>query len=472
MAFVLHAHLPWAKVADGELPLRWHGEAYRQVYAPLLDLLEQLPGDSGPWLTVSLSPSLLETWAQPDWPEALRRSIDEVSRGIALLGSAGLPDAPLEALRTELAAGHQRLAANQADPAKAFASEAAQYKVELWSSTATHALLPVMHAIPGAVRAQMTVAQRCFETRIGRQARGLWLPECGWSPDLLPALEAAGVPETVVDHTDDPDADFPAPQYCPTGLTVWPRQRGLSEAVWSARVGYPGHPAYREFHRDAADVFAHLNSDDASLLAAGLKCWSVTGKAEKDWYHPARATEQAKADADAFVERLERLAQKALAGRPPLVVLPFDAELFGHWWFEGPQWLSRVLERTHDRAGRLQATTPGAYRQCYGAAPAGHGPPPSSWGRGGDFRQWVNARTSWIYPPLTSLADTELRTAACALNSLHPQTDPESEAARHWLLAQASDWPFMLSNNVLPDLAEARLRHHFKEVESRVRPRR
>src|SRR5438874_1613776 len=221
-----------------------------------------------------------------------------------------------------------------------------------------------------------------------------------------------------------------------------------SGQVWSAFMGYPGDAHYREFHR----------KDDQS----GLRYWRVTsvhkGLSEKEQYSPGRAAERAREHASHFVSVVrEELAGPQTDGQDPLLAVTFDSELFGHWWFEGVDWLGLVLRElaTSDVAVAtaveyLDREPP---RERVALAEG-------SWGKNNDHSTWLNESTAWMWDELERLAG-EMR----ALDGTVSRDDPLRERAgrqamRELLLAQSSDWPFLVTTGQAADYAVERFRAH------------
>jgi 1,4-alpha-glucan branching enzyme len=235
--------------------------------------------------------------------------------------------------------------------------------------------------------------------------------------------------------------------------------------VWSARDGYPGQASYREFHRDLGwDLPAEeLESRGIGCpRPLGLKLHRVSGRQcrleDKQPYQPGEASATAVADARHYLRgRAEQLS--ALDGamqRPPLLVAPFDAELFGHWWFEGPQFLAGVFKQAHQCGVALitlrESLSRGDNLQlCQ--------PSPSSWGQGGYHNYWLNDSNAWVIPQWHRASRAMVERVNRGVASAADR-DLLNQAGRELLLAQSSDWSFILRAGTTTELARERIERH------------
>lgn len=410
VAVVLHAHLPWVRHARaGSVEERWFHDARWSCYPRLARLAERFP------LTISVSPPLLAMLADPILAsrfEAHRAALRDLGRRHGGAACEAF-DALLEA------AGVDVLRCLRGG------------RSELWTSAATHAYLPGWGARPHHVGAQLRVGAALFAAGMGRAPAGRWLPECAIDPLVEAHLEGAGA-TVVAAHAVPPGGAVRGP----SGVTLLPRDREATLRVWSRRDGYPGAGAYREFHRDLGHEEEVAPFDRGTMT--GLKPWAIDGAP----YRPSRARAQAEAHADDLVRHLARLARE---GRD--VVLAFDAELFGHWWFEGPWFLGALLERLE--AHRTLAPVPASALEARGAAQ----PISSSWGEGGDHRVWIGPATAswWRHLHRTAHALEALAGAAPA---------PTARAIVELLQLQASDWPFLVHARSAGDYPLRRLAFH------------
>lgn len=472
LSFLLHAHLPYGFSPGRQISLEqsWLYEAVTDCYLPLLSMLDRLPQRNHPWLTLSLSPTLLELWGHPEFRQSYRRHLKK-GRGI-IESEAGNPHHPLERRRLALEILKQwQAAGEQFDQingylAAAFTAQAKASKIELITTAATHAFLPAFQNDGRLRTLQIQNGIATFEGHTGIRPKGFWLPECAYYPGLEEDLAPHGIEYFCLEErglTDaEPTASFRQPMACPNDTLALSRDNRISQKVWSARSGYPGHPDYREFHRDGihdvdTDTCGEFALPDGGRLPFGLKYWRVTGGPEKQWYDPARAVEQAELDAADFIRAIQSVENG-------LTLLPFDAELFGHWWHEGPLWLERVLVRAAEMEG-VSVQSVHRSTESFADAPTGQ-PAASTWGRKGDYSFWINRDTDWIYPLLNQCSQE--------LSQLVGQYGQQKEAlveralrqaGRELLLASASDWPFMLRAGTTTSYAMERLRKHVEQFQ-------
>jgi 1,4-alpha-glucan branching enzyme len=304
----------------------------------------------------------------------------------------------------------------------------------------------------------------------------LWLPECGYAPGLDPILQEANIRWFVLDAhgllfgNPQPQRAIYAPCYTKAGPAAFARDRNSSRQVWSAEEGYPGDPAYREFYRDVGfDLpLEHLGPVARGFRKfSGVKYHRITGgKKQKELYDRAAAEKAADAHAAHFLqERRAQFRQLANLDFDPIVVAPFDAELFGHWWFEGPCFLEIFIRKAAFDQKDFQLTTPTNYLAANSTQQTIE-PAESSWGENGYLAVWIDKDNSWIYRHLhaaaqrmTKLAHTQNLTV---LNGqVFERTDRVlKQLARELLLAQSSDWAFLMRTGTAREYATKRTLDH------------
>jgi 1,4-alpha-glucan branching enzyme len=345
--------------------------------------------------------------------------------------------------------------------------------LEIITSAATHALLPLVADHPPSLRAQVLVGRDHYRGCFGCDPRGIWLPECAYVESLEDVLQEANLRWFVTDthgilHARPrPRYATFAPIFTPKGIAAFGRDPDCSRQVWSRHAGYPGDPRYRDFYRDIGFdldfdyVKAHLPAPGQRGFT-GLKYYRITGNSgAKEAYDRQAAIRAAEGHASHFLEaratQFQRLGE--ILDRPPMVIAPYDAELFGHWWYEGPEFLDFVVRKACSGQKVFELTTPGEFLGRHPTHQVAT-PAASSWGEGGYWRVWLNEKNEWIYP--------HLRVAQERMTELarrFPQPDKLQErllkqAARELLLAQASDWPFILRTGTSPDYARKRVKEH------------
>jgi len=480
LLLVLHAHLPYVRHLASPPPLEtdWLPEAVAGTYLPLLEVLERLAEDAVPVrLTLSLSPTLLCMLEEPLLRaqvahrllqhEALaEREVRRTARDASLGPVARYHLQRLRHLLRRWEGHGGRLL-----PAFLRAERAGQ--LTLITTAATHAFLPLLRHLPEALYAQVQLGVQTHARLLGSRPQGFWLPECGYFPGVEEGLAEAGLRFTfleargVVFADPRPLASVYAPLFTRAGVAVYGRDPESSEAVWSAESGYPADGAYLDFHRDAGwelplGALEPVLRPGEPRRAVGLRYHRVTGRTEnKAPYQPEAAQQRARAHARHFVEgRLQRLA--ALHGRlqrPPVLVAPYDAELFGHWWHEGPSFLEALFREAH-RLG-LATRTPVEDLTLHPVSQLAT-PAESSWGREGSAATWLDPSNDWIPP------EVHRATRALAAQAGTAGTRPAragrllGQAARELLLAQSSDFPFILRAGTVVDYARSRVRTHLE----------
>jgi 1,4-alpha-glucan branching enzyme len=251
----------------------------------------------------------------------------------------------------------------------------------------------------------------------------------------------------------------------PSGLACFGRDQRLARQVWSRALGYPGDPAYRDFYRDLGfDLPASELAGLGAGTMTGLKYHRITGPgATKLPYDPALANARVEQHAEHFVRSCaRRLASVPPGEAPPVLVAAYDAELFGHWWFEGPAFIEQVLRRlAHER--ELAATSLSGYLRAHPRLIVVR-PAASSWGEGGYGQVWVGPRTA----PLWRLVHRSQQAVSDALTAHRSAPGPRATALdlaiRELLLLQASDWPFMIQQGDVAAYAVDRVRQHAARV--------
>jgi len=479
LALVLHAHLPYVRHPESETYLeeRWLFEAITETYIPLLDVYHRLLHDEVDFrVTMSITPTLLSMLTDPLLKRRYFKHLEslielaskEVERTADQPAFHVLATAYLERFR-RCREVFLRYGGNLV---QAFRGLQELGKLEIITSAATHAFLPLVQT-EAAVRAQLLTAVRLHEQHFGRRPRGIWLPECGYAPGLDELLKSCGFQFFFVDAhgvgnaTPAPIFGTMSPVLTPAGVAALARDEESSKQVWSAQEGYPGDYDYREYYRDIGydlpfDYMKPHLHPDGIRVNTGIKYYRITGPdGHKEPYNSEWAREKAAQHAGNFLfNREQQVAHwQGQMGRPPLIVAPYDAELFGHWWHEGPMWLDFLLRKMHFDQATVKTITPSEYlalHQDYQVCRL----PMSSWGRQGYADVWLRGENDWIYPALHELERQMIELADRFSAPTALERRALNQAARELLLAQSSDWAFIMDAQTMVDYAVKRTKQH------------
>jgi 1,4-alpha-glucan branching enzyme len=446
LAIVLHTHMPYVE-GFGTWPFgeEWLWEAMAGCYLPLLDLL-----DAGAPLTLSLTPVLCDQLQAPGIAERFERFVGGVRRHTHEEDAKGLRAAGHERLAREVERSwgdYERALERFAGCGGNLLGALAPYAQ--WTSSATHAVLPLL-ATDAGVRAQLQTGVKSHRVRFAATdwRGGFWLPECAYDPWLTPALADAGVRATCVELTGRfglGAAKHLRPLAGEEGVTLVPIDRSTMDLVWSDG-GYPANGSYRDYHKH---TYNHHNP------------WGNDGET----YDRERAVALAKEHAADFVARTRERLHRDGKGLPGggLAVCAIDTELLGHWWYEGITWLWAVVEecsrqglelvRLDDALERLEpAPLDGASMPESDLPVEGE---PSSWGKDGDLSTWSGP----------AVAEPAFATRAAELEVVAAGSQAGAAAVRELLALQASDWTFMLSRGLAVPYARERFEGHRQALE-------
>jgi len=481
LALVLHAHLPFVRHPEHEkfLEESWFFEALSETYLPLLRVFRSLEQDGiGLRLTISLSPTLTSMLKDELLCERYVRHLDKLlSLSDRELLRVSEDEATLKVVEMyrELCLKNQEDFVDyfDRDILRGFSHFEKSGNLELITTTATHSFLPMYRERPLMIRYQILVALENHESLFGQMPTGLWLPECGFYPGLEELLEPYNIKyffsatHGVIHADEKPFYGVYAPLETPNGISVFARDRAASDAIWSDQKGFPCHPDYREFYRDVGfdlpeDYIAAFTIDKGIRVNTGFKYHAITGNTDrKKIYDPRKGSKRARIDALSFLRN--RIIQcetiSKYMDRPPLVVAAFNAELFGHWWFEGPQFLDELFRAFDSTDQRIEPVTPTDYLKELPHAQIGK-PAFSSWGDRGYGQVWLNSSNDWIYRHIHKTIDRMSELVERFPNESGLRRRTLNQAARELLLSQASDWPSIIKSGTVVPYAESRVRSH------------
>ena len=480
LAIILHAHLPFVRHPEHEkfLEESWLYEAITETYLPLLQVMNGWQRDNmDVRLTMTLSPTLCAMLRDPLLQSRYARHLDELISLADKEISRTHWDLEFQELakmyHTRLTAARELYQQLGGDLVAKFRRLQDFGRLEIITTGATHGLLPLMANHPPSVRAQILIARDHYRECFGCDPRGIWLPECAYFDGVEAYLQEANIRWFIVDshgllHANPrPRYGVFAPIFTPNGIAAFGRDMESSRQVWSRTEGYPGDARYRDFYRDIGFdldfdyVKPHLPSPDNRGFT-GIKYHRITGgNAAKQPYQPEAASAAADAHATHFlksrVAQIEQLGE--ILDRPPLIISPYDAELFGHWWYEGPEFLDLFVRKSYFDQKKFELVTPEQYLRRHPTNQIAT-PSPSSWGEDGYWRVWLNEKNEWIYRHLQVAQERMTELAQKFTKPTAIQERALKQTARELLLAQSSDWPFILRTNTSPDYAKKRVKAH------------
>ena len=512
--FMLHSHLPYYRMAGmwpfGEENLY---ECMSETYVPLLNAISELYDEEGikAKLTVGITPILAEQLndehLKNGFIEYLDSRIEAVSKDLERY-----PDPKVEHSQ------HLKYLAKyyfdwfnhikdcfinkyNKDLISAFKKYQDLGCIEITTSGATHGFSPLL-ATDSNLNAQFKVGSDTTKRLFGKKAKGCWLPECAyrqgyefvgkdgkkkWRPAIEVTLQNNDIEyfftESHVIEGGNSVGNrrvvgiygnieyIPLPPREETGydtysaywlpdaqVAVMGRNDRAGFQVWSAADGYPGDGCYREFHK----------KDDKS----GMNYWRITSSTtdlgDKMLYDPVLAMNKVNSNSDHYTTLLYDLLKnyKAQKGKEGLIMVSFDTELYGHWWFEGVEFIKQVIRKLNNFIPEIERLTAGEYLEK-------HPPvdtiqiPESSWGQGGHFYVWLNHLTEWMWPIINGcekrIIDIVSKYEKIPEDKLLHRA--LNQLARENLLLQSSDWPFLITTWQAKDYATERFEEHVERFE-------
>ncbi len=480
LSIILHAHLPFVRHPEHErfLEESWLFEAITETYVPLLQVMQGwLTDGARARLTLSLSPTLCsmlqDELLQDRYSRYLERLVELAERETSRTMLEPAFERLANMYRDRLRSIHRTYLAYDRDLVRAFANFQEVGLIEIITTAATHAVLPLLSKHPESLRAQVLVARDHYRQCFGSNPQGIWLPECAYAAEVEPALSEAGIRWFTLDshgilHANPrPRYGVYAPLVTPRGLAAFGRDIESARQVWSREEGYPGDVRYRDFYRDIGFdlefdyLRSYLPTGDVRGYT-GIKYYAITGPGrDKKVYDRDAALKAAEDHAGHFVAARAAQMRKlgAVIDRPAVVVSPYDAELFGHWWYEGPEFLDFVVRTAWRDQRDFTMVTPSEFLGLHPVHQSAR-PGASSWGEGGYWDVWLNEETKWIYPHLDAA-----QRRMCELARQFPRVEglrkrALQQAGRELMLAQSSDWPFIVRTRTSPEYARKRVESH------------
>ncbi len=495
-ALVLHQHLPFVRHPEYRVSLeeQWYFEAVLAVYTQIINMFWRLERDKVDFrVTVSLTPPLLSMMQDPLLQQRAARHIDQCIRLATRErdNSHGMPyHDTAEQILHRFWIAKEVFEAYDGDLTRGYRDFQDMGKVEVITCPATHMILPLFAHHPEIVRGQIQLACRQYERAFGRWPRGMWLPENAFTPGIDRFLVDEGIKWCLLDATALAEADTRshhgtnAPIITPNGLACFGIDEETRAQVWSREGGYPGHENYKEWYRDLGydadwdylpDYFKTANV----RRNTGIKYYRITEKGcdlgGKDYYKPlwAEGTVHEQAGQFVYYRGVKANYVRDTDAITACTVSAYDAELFGHWWEEGPAWLESVFRKMCFDQQEVRPVTPSEYL----AEHPRHQqlmPGASSWGKKNYFQTWVDGReyqpNCWVfrhyYRLCGRMTDLATRFKGCedalmvrALN----------QAAREMCLAVASDWGFLIETGQAVRYSELQIIAHIDRAKELMR---
>lgn len=510
---MLHAHLPFIHhpESDDYLEESWLYEAISETYIPLLQNFQKLVDEKVNFrITMSMTPPLLSMLdsklLQKKYIKYLEKLIElsekEIKRTTYDQRINDLSHYYFNKYSEDLRLFKDVFNCNLIEQFKHFQDLGV---LEIITCGATHGYFPILYVNEKTVRAQIAVGVQTYERFFGRKPRGIWLPECGYVPEADKYLREFGLEYAIVEShgilyaNPTPIYGTLAPIVSPQGFTVFGRDIESSMQVWSSIDGYPGDYNYREFYRDIGydidyDYIKPYIAHNGVRVHTGIRYYRITGKTEfKDVYNLQWAKDSAERQAGHFfnsrIEQVENASK--YMDKPPIILCPYDAELYGHWWYEGPYWLYILFKKIYYDECNFELITPSEYMDKYPEIQQCE-PCRSSWGANGYSEVWLNPSNDYAHRHLHVAGDRmcelayrffkdydvlknyeneiqKLKKEKKSISTITSKKDYRetklrvralNQMARELLLAQSSDWLFIITNNTMVDYAHRRIKDH------------
>ncbi len=481
LAIVLHAHLPFVRHPEypDMMEERWLFEAITETYIPLLDVFDRLLAEGIQFrITMTMTPPLLNMLSDEllmerysahlaKLEELAEKEIERTANQPEFRDTARFYRDKFTKIRNIFEDLHHDLISG-------FRYFQDAGVLEVITCCATHGYLPLMKDYRPSVRAQIEVGVSEYWRYFGRQPRGIWLAECAYNTGDDAILRDYGLEYFFTDSHGITNAE-PRPSYgvyapimCPSGVKVFGRDMESGRQVWSSIIGYPGDPNYREFYRDIGfdldmDYIKPYIHESGIRMNTGIKYYRITDResSEKQPYSPQEALKRAATHGGHFIWCRERQVEYLMTqmDRKPIVVSPYDCELFGHWWYEGVDFIYYVLKKTALESKYVSLVTPSDYIDYYPGIQEAV-PSASSWGANGYSEVWLNDTNAYMYPHMHKAAERMISLADSFPEADGLLRDALNQAARELMLLQSSDWAFIMKMGTTVGYAKKRVKDH------------
>lgn len=478
---ILHAHQPYVRHLEYEKFLEedWLYESLNETYIPLLRMLSKLEDEKIDFkISLCFSPTLLTMLLDEPLQE---RFVQYMERHIEL-GEKEVERTKIEdkecheMAKTYLEETRRNLNVYEAydrNILTGFKKLSDMGKIELVSSAATHAYLPLYKDYPDAINAQIAVGIKTHKKVFGTSPRGFWLPEGGYYPGLDKILRANSIdwielaPQAPLTSPDKSLYGGYKPILLSSGLYGFPSDWSLTSLIWSNKTGYPCDGDYREFYRDIGyylpmEYVEKYMHEPKLRVFTGYKYYAITGKTEdKNYYSKEKAREKLLLHVENFLYNIRKKGSllDACNIQDHVFNLTFDAELFGHRWYEGIDFLEHTIRAMAKDSENFAFKSSSDIIDNHGKVDTIR-VNESSFGLRGGADTWLDSSNSWIYRHTIKAIERmeELRERFPSQGSLKERF--LNQALRELLLAMSSDWPSIMHDNTSTSYAKKRLLDH------------
>ena len=486
LCMVLHTHLPFVNHPENDnyIEEQWLYEAITETYIPLITILKKLVDENVKFkITMSLTPPLLEMLnsriQQEKYIRYLEKHIELCSKEIERTKY-------INEKENELARFYYN---TYQDCLYKFNTEynrniIEQFKylqdkgvIEIITCCATHGFIPMLCTNENNIEVQIKYGVQTYEKYFCKKPNGIWLAECGYVEDVERTLKKYDIKYFFTEMhgllyaRPIPIYGTYAPIITPSGIAVFGRNVESTMEIWSQSTGYPGDSNYREFSRDIGydldyEYIKPYITYDGIRIPTGIKYYSVSGKEDDKWYYnPEQAKRTAETHAYDYMQKTIAEVQNVkenMDGNFPIIVSMQDAELYGHWWYEGPYWLYILIKKLYYDQDKIDFITPSEYIEKYPKMQISK-PAMSSWGSGGTNTQWLACNPQDIYIHLEILSTRMTNLAKDYKNETNElKIRALNQCARELILLQSSDWYFNLTCHRVEEYSYKRIKEHIE----------
>lgn len=474
LQLVLHAHLPYIKHPDYKYFFEetWLFEAITEVYLPLLRIFYKLDNnDINFKITVSFSPPLIEMLRDKNLMNKYVLYLDDLikiaeyeSKNSENLKERELSSFYLSNLKELKILFSDKISHNILQGFKEFQKKG---NIQMITCNGTHNYMPVFKDKSLFINSSLKISKHIYNNIFDKELIGIWLAEMGYFEGLDKYLIDNNIKFTYLNFNSINSDNYYKPLKTKNNFIFYVRDPKTNTKIWDANTGYPGNKYYREFYSDLSfekkyGIINNFNNKYNTKTGTGLKYKAITDKnidtQKKNYYDPKKALFQIKKDVIDFLNEKKNQITKLCENNYdfiPVLTAPFDMELFGHWWYEGPEFLYELL-KTIDKCDFLET---GYHNYIVeNVDVVNENPHFSSWGDKGFSNTWVDKSNIWIYPFIETIFNKLLKFKNVSLNELENRI--YSQMLREFFLLVSSDWYFLIYNDSSKDYSEMRVKNH------------